>query len=98
MLSETCVVTPANDIVELHPTVLADVDGHHLAPEEEALHQHPGEGGHEEEMEQGGHDVARDLHIETSVNSGTDISGFFGGGRGTFLENVWGRVEEGKAE
>lgn len=45
-------ITPANDVVELHPVVLADVDRHHFAPEEEALHQHPGEGGHEEEMQQ----------------------------------------------
>lgn len=44
------VFTPANHVVELHPAVLTDVDGHNFAPEQQALHQHPGEGGHEEEM------------------------------------------------
>lgn len=73
----TCIVTPANYIVELHPTVLTDVDGNHFAPEKEAFHQHPREGGHEEEMEQGRHDVARDLHSGMSVNSGTWKTIFF---------------------
>lgn len=71
MFDGTCIVTPANYIVELHPTVLTDVDGNHFAPEKEAFHQHPREGGHEEEMEQGGHDVARDLRSEMSVSGGT---------------------------
>lgn len=62
-MNETRSVTPANDIVELHPTVLADVDGNHFAPEQEAFHQHPGEGGHEEEMQQRRHDVAGDLQV-----------------------------------
>lgn len=50
--------TPANDIVELHPAVFADVDRHNFAPEQQALHQHPGEGGHEEEVEQCSHHEA----------------------------------------
>lgn len=43
--------TPADDVVERHPAVLADVDCDNFAPEQQALHQHPGEGGHEEEVE-----------------------------------------------
>lgn len=62
-----CNVTPANYIVELHPAVFADVDRNHFTPEKEALHQHPRKGGHEEEMEQCGHDVARYLQIGTST-------------------------------
>lgn len=55
--------TPADDIVELHPTILADVDGHHFAPEKKALNQHPGEGGHEEEMEKCCHHEACCLQV-----------------------------------
>jgi len=42
--------TPADDIVELHPAVLTDVDRHDFAPQQKTLHEHPGEGGHEEEV------------------------------------------------
>lgn len=50
-----CSFTPADAVVHLHPAVFADVDRHHLTPQQQSLHQHPGEGGHEEEVQQGRH-------------------------------------------
>lgn len=43
--------TPADDVVELHPAILTDVDWHNFAPEQQALDQHPREGSHEEKVE-----------------------------------------------
>lgn len=42
-------------------SVLAQVDRHHFAPEQQPLYQHPAEGCHEEKMQQGRHERAGHL-------------------------------------
>lgn len=46
--------------------ILAKVDRHYFAPKQQALHQHPAEGGHEEEMQQGCHQCAGHLGVTGS--------------------------------
>lgn len=53
--------TPANEVVVLHVLVLAQVDRHHFAPEQQSFHQHPAEGSHEEKVQQGRHQGAGHL-------------------------------------
>ena len=60
-------VTPADQVVVLHVPVLAEVHGDHLAPEQQALHQHPAEGRHEAEVEQRRHHRARHLVVGGGV-------------------------------
>lgn len=43
-------LTPACGIVEHHPGAWAQAHSHHLAPQQQALHQHPGEGNQKEEV------------------------------------------------
>lgn len=64
------VPTPASCVVELHPPVLAHVDGNYLAPQEKPFHQHPRKGRHEEEVEESRDNKAHNL-------GGTGITGSF---------------------
>ena len=43
-------LTPARGIVERHPRAGAHADGHHLAPQQQPLHQHPEEGDQKEKV------------------------------------------------
>lgn len=45
-------ITPADQVVVFHVAILAQVNGYHLAPEQQPLHQHPAKRCHEEQMEQ----------------------------------------------
>ena len=62
-LSVSSHFTPADEIVIFHVSILAQVDRHHLAPEQQTLHQHPAKCRHEEEMKQRRHERAR--HLQT---------------------------------
>lgn len=44
-LADFC--TPADEIVVLHVPIFIQVDCNHFAPEQQSLHQHPAECGHE---------------------------------------------------
>lgn len=43
-------LTPARGVVEWHPRARAHAHGHHLAPQQQPLHQHPEEGDQKEKV------------------------------------------------
>lgn len=57
-------ITPANQVIVFHVAILAQVNGYHLAPEQQPLHQHPAKGRHEEQMEQSCHHCAGHLRAQ----------------------------------
>lgn len=59
---------PANGVVEPHRTVV-DVALLSLhAVDMKAFHEHPGKGGHEEVMQENGHDCTQELEEERETN------------------------------
>lgn len=55
------IITPANQVVVFHVAVLAQINAHYFAPEQQALNQHPAERCQEEQMHQSCHKRAGHL-------------------------------------